>query len=363
MPTTLKDLAAKKGIVLGGYPQRNYLELSKDETFKNLFAKEYALAVGGFFGVTVNSKEGIYDFKETDVVFDFAKQNNLLFRGHPLIWNEFNPKWLIEKFKTRTTTSAEVEKIFTNHILTLAKRYAGKVHSWDVVNEAINVEDGRADFLKDTTKSTVRGTNGTFPSWLHYLGSSYIEKAFRLANQADPKAVLCYNDFGLLYSNPFGNSWEEKRRVAILKFLENLKSKGTPIHALGIQSHLEGHRMKDFDSKKFRAFLSDVASLGLKIIISELDVKDTYLPKDIKTRDQVVADNYYQYLSVALDEPAVTSVIFWGLCDRYTWINEVYPRPDGEKSRPLVFNENYKRKRAYNSVVKSLNEAKSRTNV
>lgn len=356
---TLRQIASAKGIVYGGFHQRSYNDLSQDEKFQRVFLREYGLIVGGFFGVTVGPFSGnTYDFKKIDPFFNFATENNLIFRGHPLIWNEFNSSWLVEKFKASDTTNAEIDKIFTNHITTLAKHYAGKVHSWDVVNEAINVDDGRADNLKDTTKSGVRGKK--YPAWLNYLGADYIERAFRIAAEADPKAILTYNDNGLTYSNPYNSSWEGKRRTAVLKLLERLIAKGTPIHALGIQSHLQGHRNKEFDGKKFRKFLSEVAAMGLKIIISELDVSDNQLPKDINTRDRLVAEAYYQYLSVVLDEPAVTTVISWGLSDRYTWLSNFAPRKDGAAVRPLIFDQQYYRKPAWKAVAKALEEAPKR---
>jgi len=356
---SLRQLAASKGILYGGFPQRGYRELPQDKKFKQVFTREYGAIVGGYFGVTVgpfgNNK---YDFKQTDVYLNFAKQNNLTFRAHPIIWNEFNSDWLVKKFKSKNTTKSEIDKIFVNHITTLAKRHAGKVHSWDVVNEAIKVEDGRSDNLKDTTKSGVRGKK--YPTWLNFLGPGYIERAFKIAAKADPNAILTYNDNGLVYSNDYGTSYEEKRRTAVLKLLERLKAKGTPVHALGIQSHLQGHRNKEFDAKKFRKFLSDVASMDIKIIISELDVRDHKLPKNIAKRDRLVAEAYYQYLSVVLDEPAVTTVLSWGLSDRYTWLSKFSPRSDGAAVRPLLFDKQYLRKPAWKAVARALKEAPKR---
>ena len=356
---SLRQIAASKGINYGGFPQRAYSEFVRDTKFKNTFLREYGLIVGGFFGVTVGPfGKNIYDFQQTDPFLKFAVEHNLIFRGHPIIWNEFNSPWLVEKFKASDTTTAEIDRIFVEHITTLTRRHAGKVHSWDVVNEAINVDDGRADNLKDPTKSGVRGEK--YPTWLNYLGPDYIERAFRIAHEADPQAVLTYNDNGLVYSNAFGSSWEGKRRQAILKLLERLKKKGTPIHALGIQSHLEGHRNREFDANKFRNFLKDVASMGLKIIISELDVIDSELPKNIIARDRLVAESYYQYLSVVLDEPAVTTVVNWGLSDRYTWISGFSPRKDRLEVRPLLFDKQYLRKPAWKAVARAFKEAPKR---
>lgn len=356
---SLRQLAAAKGIQYGGFTQRSSDDIATDQKFAKIFTREYEIVVGGFFGVTVGPfGNNDYNFTQTDAFLNFAQKNNLVFRGHPLIWNEFNSPWLVDKFKASDTTNSEIEQIFINHITTIAQRHAGQVSSWDVVNEAIRVEDGRNDNLKDTTKSGVRGEK--YPTWLNFLGANYIERAFKIASAADPKAILTYNDNGLTYSNPFGNSYDEQRRRAVLNLLERLKAKGTPVHALGIQSHLEGHRNQEFDATKFRKFLSDVASMGIKIIISELDVTDQELPKNIVERDRAVADAYYQYLSVVLDEPAVTTVINWGLCDRYTWIADFAPRSDGAEVRPLLLDKEYLRKPAWKAVARALQEAPSR---
>ena len=352
----LRQIAAKKGIIYGGFHQRDSVEFPQDAEFQRIFAEEYGLLVGGFFGVTVGPfSENNYDFSQVEPFYNYARQNDLIFRATPMIWNEFNSPWVVEKFKSPDTTSAEIERIFVNIISTFCKQYAGRVHSWDVVNEIIMVEDGRVDNLKDTTISGVRGEK--YPTWLHFLGPGYIERAFRIAAAADPNAILVLNENGLTYSNAFGNSYWEKRRTALLKLLERLVAKETPVHALGIQSHLLGHRNQEFDAKKFRQFLSDVASMGLKIYITELDVADNELPQDIAVRDRLVAEAYYDYLSVVLDEPAVTMVINWGLNDRHSWLSYFAPRKDGAEVRPLLLDRQYDRKLAWKAVAKALAEA------
>ena len=356
---SLRQIAASKGIEYGGFAQRSSSALVNDRKFSRIFTREYEIVVGGFFGVTVGPfGSNNYDFSQTDAFYNFAQDNNLTFRGHPIIWSEFNSPWLVDKFKDSSTTSEEIDQIFVAHVTTLAQQYAGKVRSWDVVNEAIRVEDGRKDNLKNTAKSGVRGEK--YPTWLSFLGADYIERAFKIAHESDPNAILTYNDNGLTYSNRFGNSYEEQRREAVLNLLSRLKARNTPVHALGIQSHLEASRNDEFDGKKFRQFLSDVASMGLKIIISELDVRDNNLPRDIAKRDRLVAQAYYEYLSVVLDEPAVTTVISWGLSDRHTWISGFAPRNDGAKVRPLLLDWQYLRKPAWYAVAQALKEAPSR---
>jgi endo-1,4-beta-xylanase len=356
---SLRQIAASKGILYGGFHQRSPNDFAQDLKFQRTFLEDYGLIVGGFFGVTVGPfGAGNYNFSEIDPFFNFAQQNNLAFRGHPMIWNQFNSPWLVEKFKSPNTTNAEIEQIFANHISTLGKKYAGRVNSWDVVNEVINVEDGRADGLRDTM---VSGFNGDkYPTWLKFLGPGYIQRAFVLAHEADPGAKLILNETALEYSNALGNSYWEKRRSALLALLTKLKANGTPIHALGLQSHLLARLNKDFDGNKFRKFLSEVASLGLKIVISELDVSDVELPQNIEVRDRIVAESYYEYLSVVLDEPAVTTVVNWGLTDRYTWLSDFAPRKDGAQVRPLLRDRQYNQKPAWKAVARALKEAPAR---
>ena len=356
---SLRQIAASKGILYGGFHQRSHNDFPHDAEFQRAFLADYGLIVGGFFGVTVGPfGANNYNFSQIDPFFKFAQKNKLAFRGHPMIWNQFNSAWLVDKFKDSSTNSSEIENIFSNHITTLGKKYAGNVSSWDVVNEVINVEDNRADGLRDTN---ISGWNGEkYPTWLKFLGQNYIKQAFELAHAADPKAKLVLNETSLTYSNSVGNSYWEQRRNALLKLVAKLKSQGTPIHAVGIQSHLLARFNNRFDGNKFRKFLSDIAGMGLEIIISELDVSDLELPNNIQARDRIVAESYYQYLSVVLDEPAVTTVVNWGLNDRYTWLSDFAPRNDGAEVRPLLRDRQYNPKPAWDAVARAIKEAPKR---
>ena len=356
---SLRQMAAAKGIMYGGFHQRSPNDFEQDAKFQRTFLNDYGLIVGGFFGVTVGPfGKNNYDFNEIEPFFNFAQENNLSFRGHPMLWNLFNSDWLVQKFKSSSTTSAEINEIMINHVSTLGKKYAGKVSSWDVVNEVINVEDGRSDGLRDTTVSGVHGEK--FPTWLNFLGTDYIKNAFDIAHQADPNAKLVLNETSLTYSDASNNSYWEQRRHALLNLLNKLKSEGAPVHAVGIQSHLLARFNNSFDGKKFRQFLKEVADMGLEIIISELDVSDVELPKNIQARDRLVAEAYYEYLSVVLDEPAVTTVINWGLSDRYSWLSDFAPRSDGAEVRPLLRDRQYNLKPAWKAVARAIKEAPKR---
>jgi endo-1,4-beta-xylanase len=109
-----------------------------------------------------------------------------------------------------------------------------------------------------------------------------------------------------------------------------------------------------------KAFLRDIASLGLKIMITELDVIDQKLPLDINVRDRIVARVYEDYLSVALDEPAMIALVTWGLSDRYTWLSWFRPRYDGSQVRPLPLDANLRPKLAWTAIARALDKAPMR---
>lgn len=330
--TPLKTRAKAKGIIYGAFPQVGSEDFRRDPPWKALFIRECAMVVAGSYWDQTRPSPTTFDFNETDSMVKFATDHKMLVRGHPLVWYNAPAPWMKE-----TINQKNARQILVNHIKTVAGRYRGKIHSWDVVNEAIELKNGKSALRKDI--------------WSESIGPEYIELSFRTAAQADPKALLVYNDTDLEYS--------EAHQVAVLKLLEQLKSKGTPLHALGIQSHLDGSRT-DFNPQKFRKFIRSVAKLGLKVMITELDVIDENLPLDINQRDRIIAGIYEDYLTTVLAEKAVISVTNWGLADRYTWINEYIPRKDKSPSRPLPFDRNLKPKLAWNAISRAIDRSPKR---
>ncbi|WP_199755827.1 endo-1,4-beta-xylanase [Chroococcidiopsis cubana] len=335
--TPLRKRATAKGLIYGATSQHRIL--SSDKKFAARFAQECAILVpeGELKWRTIHPSPNYFNFKPGDWMVEFAHAHGMLFRGHTLVWHGSLPRWFAD-----TVNSRNVEQILLKHITTVAGHYAGKIHSWDVVNEAIHPPHGRTDGLRNTP-------------WLQLLGPNYIDIAFRAAAKADPQALLVYNDFGL-----DGAAYQDElRRTAVLKLLERLKSVGTPVHALGIQAHWWGGVTR-LDSGKLKAFLRDVADLDLKIMITEMDVTDKKLPKDVILRDRIVAGIYEDYLSVVLDEPAVIAVLTWGLSDRYTWLSKYQPRKDRAPVRPLPLDAQLNRKLAWNAIGRAFDNAPKR---
>ncbi|WNZ47632.1 endo-1,4-beta-xylanase [Leptolyngbya boryana CZ1] len=337
---SLHERAKDKGLFFGAFT--DYRTFRKDPKIREAFKRDCGLVVGGVFWHITRPEAEQFDWSMPDVFFNFAQENNMMFRGHPLVWHKLYPKWMRAKLDDPTTSRKDIEDLLEKHISTVVGHYAGKAHSWDVVNEAIKPENGRPDGLRSTP-------------WLRYLGPDYIDFAFRVAAQADPKAMLVLNDYGVEYRD----SHEERRRTSLLKLLEQLKAKGTPIQGLGVQAHLTGNRSRAA-FKPLRKFLSNVADLGLKIIITELDVQDKRLPANRDFRDRLIASAYSDFLGIALDEKAVIGVITWGLSDRYTWLTDYAPRSDQLPLRPLPLDDQMQRKFAWNAIARAFDEAPSR---
>ncbi len=338
---SLKERAAKKNILFGTAIRHPLL--LNDREYAQSLIKECSILVSEWgFKWHVDPKPlrptpESFDFTAADLMFNFARNHGMEVRGHTLVWYMSLPPWF-EDTVNRNNAKDFLEK----HIKTVVGRYRGQMHSWDVVNEAIEPRDKHPEGLRKTP-------------WLEFLGEDYIDLAFRFAHEADPKAMLVYNDYGLVYDTPE----DETKRNAVIKLLKRLKSQGTPIHALGLQAHLDGSE-NNFNPQILKDFLAQVADLNLKILITELDVKDKDLPRNIEIRDRIVAKAYSDYLKVVLEQPAVIAVLTWGLNDKHSWLNEFQPRNDDAPVRPLPLDLHGKRKLAWNAIARAFDAAPSR---
>ena len=354
---TLQDIAKEKGFIYGTFPEATYEQFAQDTQFQSRLVSEcQLLAAGNVWSELYPSLESP-NFQSIDYFSQFAKDNNLLFKLDAAVWHEFLPPWLMAKFADRQTSATEIADILRTMVQGIGTRYGEQAYAWSVVNEVINTLDGRKDGFRDTKISEAM-KGGKYPSWLHWLGVDFVELAFRAAAEVAPETTLLYNDFGLEYNSPD----DERKRMAVLKMLERLKKKETPIHALGVQGHLNASLNDRFNPTRYRRFLQNIADLGLKIQVTELDVADNWLSTDLsrEQRDRIVAEAYYEYLTVVLDEPAVDTIITWGLSDRYTWLSWFAPREDGTAVRPLPLDRQLNRKLAWSAIYQAFKDAPKR---
>ncbi len=259
-----------------------------------------------------------YDFRKADDVVVFALAHEQKVRGHNLCWHEAIPAWF-----AATVNKDNAAQYLTQHIQTVAGRYAGKLHSWDVVNEAVEPKDGRPDGLRNSP-------------WLQLIGPSYVELAFRTAREADRTALLTYNDYGIELDTPE----QVDKRGQVMMLVRRLQARGVPIDAVGIQSHLSAG---DVPGPGLIHFIRELRAMNLQVFITEMDVNDRKLPEPVAERDAGVAKTYRDFLMPVLAEPNVTAALTWGITDRYTWLNERShaSREDGKPERPLPFDYDY----------------------
>jgi endo-1,4-beta-xylanase len=269
-----------------------------------------------------------YTFAQADAVVAFAGQHALKVRGHCFCWHRALPLWL-----TQQLTRQNAEAVLRAHIAMVAGRYKGKLHSWDVVNEAIHLPDNQPN-----------GWRNSF--WYRLLGPAYVDIAYQAARHADPAAILTYNEWGLEYENRS----DSFKRKAVLAMLRDLKKRGIPVGALGLQSHLRAGTGEKF-SYDLPHFIAEVHALGLQVYVTEMDVDDSHLTVQGDERDQAVANVYKNYLDLVLGTASVPVVITWGAWD--------IPRVTGAEAisglsaqRPLLFDASGNPKLAAASVAR-----------
>jgi endo-1,4-beta-xylanase len=341
----LRKLAAEKGLIYG--TTISAAQISTDHGFIDVVRQQAGLVVAENdmkWQVMNRGKPGDDDYGPADTVAAFARDNDLVLRGHNLLWYHRTPTWFFD-----LATRQEQERAIVEHIQNLAGRYRGRVHSWDVVNEPIEPKDGRSDGLRAAV-------------FLEMLGPEYLDLAYHVARETDPTARLVVNEYDVELDSPD----QETRRTTLINLLERMRRSGTPVDAVGIQGHLSCAGGPPFSAPGLRRFLADLAELGLDIQITELDVTDENAPADQAVRDRLVADAYSRFLDAALDETAVKMVVTWGLSDRHSWIvrretNEAKWRSDDFASRPLPFDTDLKPKPAYEAIANAFAHAPQRS--
>jgi endo-1,4-beta-xylanase len=339
---SLKAHAAARGLLTGCAVNANLLR--EDEGFRNLLAGQYNIVVpeNCLKWNMLRPTAKTYNFGDADSLVAFAEAHGMKVRGHNLVWHEALPGWF-----AGTVNKDNAQKFLVDHIRAVGGRYKGKIHSWDVVNEAIWIPDGRPDGLRSSSP------------WFQLLGPGYIDLAFRTARETDPTALLTYNDYSIEYDN----DEEGKKRAAVLALLRRMKADKVPLDALGIQSHLHA-ASKDGFNKGVRELIDGAKALGLQVFITELDVNDdTVAAADMAERDKIVADVYRSYLATALGGSEVTAVLTWGASDKNTWLNNgtKFRKQHPERlQRPLPFDSDYAPAPAFFAMRDSFDKAKSR---
>lgn len=291
----------------------------------------------------IHPRPGVYNFDLSDKYVAYGEKHHMLIVGHVLVWHSQTPAWVFQDEKGNPVDRETLLKRLHNHIQTVVGRYKGRIQSWDVVNEAVDDNGGMRQ-----------------SPWEKIIGDDYVEKAFQWAHEADPQAELIYNDYSLE---------NLPKRKAALALVAKLKAEGLTVTSVGLQGHnsLTWPSLKDQDDT-----ISEFAKLGVKVIISELDMDvlppatreqtadvavhvaqdaklDPYphgLPESVQTElTKRYADLFKVYLK---HRDVISRVTFWGLSDGDSWRND-WPI-QGRTSYPLLFDRSDQPKPAFYAV-------------
>lgn len=291
----------------------------------------------------IHPEPGRYDFKSADRFVQFGEENGMQIVGHVLIWHSQTPDWVFRDEAGNKVIRDTLLNRMHNHIHTVVGRYKGRVHCWDVINEAVG-DDG-----------TIRKN-----SWYEIIGIDYVQKAFEYAHEADPEAVLIYND----YSMPTA----AKRDVA-LQLIRDIKDKGGKVDAIGMQAHyhLDYPTLDDLEQG-----IIAISKVGCKVMITEMDINILPHPWDFQGADvafnykfdittnpypealpdsmqKVLADRYVGLFKIFIrHQDIIDRVTLWGVQDGSSWLNN-WPIK-GRSSYPLLFDRNYQPKPAFWAV-------------
>ena len=299
----------------------------------NSMTAENAMKMG-----PIHPFEKQYNWAGGDSIATFAKRNNLKLRGHTLCWHNQTPRWFFTDSATGKQVTKEVLlQRLKDHITTVVSRYKGTIYAWDVVNEAIS--DKKDEYFR--------------PSLFYQIcGEEFMAKAFQWAHEADPNALLFYNDY---------NEINPTKREKIIRMIKDLKAKGVPIHGVGLQGHWA---INEPSKEQLENTLKDFSELGLNMQVTELDI--SVYPKEHNARDRK-AEDYDTVFTTEKElkqmevykncfelfrkyEKQISSVTFWNISDRRSWLDNFPVR--GRKDYPLLFDAQLKPKKVYWEIIK-----------
>ena len=326
---TLKDAPYTVGCTVNPDNLRNI------EKYRNLVTSEFSsiTAENAMKMRNIWMARDSYDFEDSDFLVNFAANNGLRIHGHTLVWYKNPPAWL----QQYDGQGEEVWKeLLHEYITTVVGRYKGRVASWDVVNEAVN--------------NSGTGFRGDDDIWYKNLGEDYIALSFQYAHEADPDAVLLYNDYGM--------EWGPTKRGFICELISDLKKAGVPVDGIGIQMHVDIDRK----ASDIKAAIDAAHACGVMVHVSEMDVD---LARDSDRNGDELADgvvisaddqerleaqkNVFKAAAEALGAlPAddVYGFTTWGVKDS--------ANPSASSLQyPLLFDSNYQKKPAYYGIIET----------
>jgi endo-1,4-beta-xylanase len=246
-----------------------------------------------------------FSFGAGDQIVNWARNNGKSVRGHTLAWHSQQPGWM------QRMEGSSLRQAMLNHVTRVATYYRGKIHSWDVVNEAF--ADGSSGARRDSN--------------LQRTGNDWIEAAFRAARAADPGAKLCYNDYNT-------DNWSHAKTQGVFRMVQDFKQRGVPIDCVGFQAHFNSGNPVP---SNYHTTLQNFAALGVDVQITELDIEGSGSSQ---------AEQFRGVVQACLAVTRCNGITVWGVRDSDSW------RASGT---PLLFNGQGQKKAAYDAVLAQLN--------
>jgi endo-1,4-beta-xylanase len=324
---------------------KNYFTMGVAVSPMSLKTDEARLIVQQFNSMTpenamkmgpIHPKENEYYWKDADSIVAFAQQHKIKLRGHCLCWHNQTPNWLFKDKDGKKVSKEVLLQRLKDHITTVVKRYKGKIYAWDVVNEAIS--DKADEYFRPSL-------------WYEICGEEFIAKAFIYAHEADPDALLFYNDY---------NEISPVKREKIIRMIKGLQASGVPISGVGLQGHWA---VNEPSKEQLEKTLADFSTLNLKMQVTELDI--SVYPKEHNARERKAEDDntaftqdketkQMEVYKMCFDlfrkyKRAISAVTFWNISDRSSWLDN-FPVKN-RKDYPLLFDKDLKPKKAFWEVV------------
>ena len=332
-PNSLRALAAQIGLRFGTALIPQDIETP---SFAAIAASQFSVVTpgNGMKWQIVEPQQGVFDWSQADELVAFAHQNRQLIRGHTLLWHNQLPTWLTTGVGNGTITTSQLWGLLEQHIFTEVTRYRGKIWQWDVANE----------FFLDANPSGINPND----FWIKALGPTVIPQAFTWAHEADPGALLFYNDYNIA-----GEDGSNAKSDAVFAWLQQMLSQGVPIMGVGIQGHLD--TQFGWSPQRWEQDLVRYTTLGLKTAITEADVR-TFVnnpTQQVPTSNLALFAQPYEMsamVKAALQVEDLISFTVWGFTDADSWVPGFFT---GEGYATL-YDVNLNPKQAYFDVQQNL---------
>jgi endo-1,4-beta-xylanase len=331
---SLGTIAATNGHLFGAAAAS---VIDKDAAYRQLYVTQpkiittdTALKIG-----TIASRPGPKNYRPADRLLGFCHQHAIPMRGHCLIWNEWVPAWI------KAMSADERRKFFDAYIEEVVMRFAGRLQSWDVVNEPFWPGHHAPGGFR-------------MGPWYDAFGPDYIRRAFERAAGVDRATKFVLNEAQTERDDELGLTI----RRGLLKLVADLKHAGVKLDVVGLQGHLQPQY--PHDPGRFGEFLQALSDLGVDIYITEFDVRDDIFPDEIEARDKAVATLARQFLDTTLRHPAVKAVIAWELADNYSFYTPIWQQKhpgSGRLPRPLPYDRQMQRKPMWFAMAKAFETA------